>query len=167
MADTRYRDFVLHQKHVPRTALAQHVKALRVQRRVIGFTNGCFDILHPGHLELLYFAKSRCDLLFVALNSDAGIRRLKGGNRPVFPLEHRLLMVGGYGFVDFVLSFDEDTPLELIRLVQPDVLVKGSDWGGRIVGEDVVRARGGRVIAYPLVQGMSTTGIIARIHALG
>jgi D-beta-D-heptose 7-phosphate kinase/D-beta-D-heptose 1-phosphate adenosyltransferase len=124
------------------------------------FTNGCFDILHPGHLELIRFAKSKGDRLIVAINSDNSIRRLKGDKRPILPLTDRMALVAGLDGVDFVTSFDEDTPKECIEQIKPDVLVKGSDYAiEQIVGHDMVK----EVYRCPLVEGSSTTNIVDKI----
>lgn len=127
----------------------------------LSFTNGCFDILHPGHVELLRFAKGRGDRLAVALNSDSSVARQKKSHPLVNGLEYRRAMVSALGCVDFVLSFDEDTPYELIKRVRPDVLVKGSDWP-EPVGSDIVS----EVCSFGLVGGYSTTGVIEKIKTL-
>lgn len=129
----------------------------------VGFTNGCFDILHPGHLKVLEEARSQCGKLVVGLNSDASVRRLKGPTRPVNDEISRAIVLMGLASVDAVVIFDEDTPLELITALQPDLLVKGGDYSkDEIVGADIVEARGGRVHIVPLVEGHSTTATIAR-----
>ncbi|MGH1420547.1 MAG: D-glycero-beta-D-manno-heptose 1-phosphate adenylyltransferase [Hyphomonas sp.] len=129
----------------------------------VGFTNGCFDILHPGHLKVLEEARAHCGKLVVGLNSDASVRRLKGASRPVNDEISRAIVLMGLASVDAVVIFDEDTPLELITALQPDLLVKGGDYTkDEIVGADVVEARGGRVHIVPLVEGHSTTATIAR-----
>ena len=129
----------------------------------IGFTNGCFDILHPGHIRVLEEARARCDRLIVGLNSDASVRRLKGPERPVNAQAARASVLAGLSAVDGVVIFEEDTPLEVITALKPDVLVKGGDYTrGSIVGADLVDARGGEIVIVPLVPGQSTTSIIAR-----
>ena len=129
----------------------------------IGFTNGCFDILHPGHLRVLEEAKARCGRLIVGLNSDASVSRLKGANRPVNDQAARARMLAGLSAVDGVVIFDEDTPAELIAKLQPDLLVKGGDYTeDTIVGADTVRARGGDVYIVPLLDGFSTTATIEK-----
>jgi D-beta-D-heptose 7-phosphate kinase/D-beta-D-heptose 1-phosphate adenosyltransferase len=136
----------------------------RAQGFSVGFTNGCFDILHPGHVSLLAFARSHCDRLIVALNSDDSVRRLKGASRPVNALAQRAQVMAAIRYVDGVVCFDEDTPLALIEALVPDVLVKGADYRvDQVVGADVVTAAGGRVVLADLVAGQSTTGIIARM----
>lgn len=134
----------------------------RIGRRVV-FTNGCFDILHAGHVRLLHQARAQGDVLVVGLNSDASVRRLKGATRPVQRQEDRAEILAGLSSVDLVVVFDEDTPIEVIRTVKPDVLVKGGDYSeDTIVGAPEVRSWGGNVHIIPLVEGRSTTSIIAR-----
>lgn len=131
------------------------------------FTNGVFDLLHPGHVELLEAARREGAALMVGLNSDASVRRLgKGIGRPVTPEAGRARVLAALASVDCVVLFDEETPLELIQRVQPDVLVKGADYPrDAIVGADVVESRGGRVVRVPLVPGFSTTSIVERLRA--
>jgi D-beta-D-heptose 7-phosphate kinase/D-beta-D-heptose 1-phosphate adenosyltransferase len=130
-------------------------------------TNGCFDLLHAGHIHLLKFAKAQGDVLIVAVNDDSSIRRLKGPRRPVFPLEERLEILRALECVDYLVSFREDTPLALIDLLSPDVLVKGGDWRPEeVVGRSEVKARGGKVVIVPLRPGLSSSQIIARIVAI-
>lgn len=133
----------------------------------IVFTNGVFDLIHPGHVELLEAARSEGDALVVGLNTDASVRRLgKGSNRPVNPEAARARVLAGLAAVDCVVLFDEDTPYELIKALKPDVLVKGADYSkDRIVGADLVEARGGRVVRVELVPGHSTTRIVERLRA--
>lgn len=130
------------------------------------FTNGVFDLIHPGHVELLEQARSEGDRLVVGLNTDASVRRLgKGNERPLVPESARARVLAGLAAVDCVVLFDEDTPLELIRALAPDVLVKGADYPlDRIVGADLVQARGGRVVQVPIVSGFSTTSIVERLR---
>ncbi len=138
----------------------------RGQGLEVGFTNGCFDILHPGHVSLLAFSRRHCDRLVVALNTDDSVRRLKGPTRPVNTLEQRAQVMAAIRFVDCVVGFDEDTPLEIIKLLLPDVLIKGADYTvSQVVGADVVQAAGGRVILADLVAGQSTTSIISRARS--
>ena len=140
----------------------------REQGLRVGFTNGCFDILHPGHVSLLAAARGACDRLVVALNTDASVRRLKGSGRPVNTLEQRAQVMAAVRYVDCVVGFAEDTPLELIRALLPDVLVKGADYTlDRVVGADVVQAAGGQVLLAELVAGQSTTRILERAGATG
>ncbi len=130
------------------------------------FTNGCFDLIHPGHISLLSFAKSQGDKLIVAINSDASVKRLKGPTRPVQDEASRATVMEALRDVDLVVIFDEDTPLECITAIQPDVVVKGADYSeDEVVGGDIVKARGGRVALAPLIDGQSTTAAIARANA--
>lgn len=138
----------------------------RAQGLTVGFTNGCFDIIHPGHIALLAAARAACDRLVVALNTDASVQRLKGPARPVNTLESRAAVMAAIRHVDAVVSFEEDTPAAIIAALLPDVLVKGADYTlDRVVGADVVIANGGRVVLADLVAGQSTTAIIARSQA--
>jgi rfaE bifunctional protein nucleotidyltransferase chain/domain len=135
-------------------------------RGAVVFTNGCFDILHPGHVDYLQRARALGSCLVVGLNSDASVRRLKGPSRPVNDEASRAMVLSALACVDYVVVFEEDTPYELIRDVAPDVLVKGGDWSvERIVGRDLVEASGGRVLSIPLLAGHSTTAVIERILA--
>ena len=137
-----------------------------LHRGRVVFTNGCFDILHSGHVTYLAQARQMGDLLVVGLNSDASVRRLKGQERPVNSQDARALVLAALEIVDYVTIFDEDTPYNLIAKVQPDVLVKGGDYQvDNIVGADIVRARGGKVLTVPLVPGFSTTSIIDKINS--
>ncbi len=137
----------------------------RADGRKVVFTNGCFDLLHSGHIRVLERARAEGDLLVVGLNSDDSVRRLKGDKRPILPLDERAAILSALDCVDRVLPFEEDTPLELIRRVRPDVLVKGGDWTPeQIVGREEVEAAGGRVVVIPLVAGRATTAIIETIR---
>ena len=136
----------------------------RITGRVV-FTNGVFDLLHPGHVDVLRGARSHGDALVVGLNSDASVRRLKGPERPVRSEAERAYVLAALQMVDAVVVFDQDTPLELIRTLEPDVLVKGGDYAeASIVGAPDVRARGGDVIVIPLTPGHSTTSTIERLR---
>jgi D-glycero-beta-D-manno-heptose 1-phosphate adenylyltransferase len=140
---------------------------LKLLSKTISFTNGCFDILHPGHIASLSDAAREADFLIVGLNSDASARRLKGEGRPVMDEQSRALMLASLVMVDAVVIFEEDTPLELIELVKPDVLVKGGDYSiDQIVGAKEVVAAGGRVVINQIVLGFSTTGLIGKIQTL-
>jgi D-beta-D-heptose 7-phosphate kinase / D-beta-D-heptose 1-phosphate adenosyltransferase len=131
----------------------------------VGFTNGCFDLLHRGHIRLMAEARAACDVLVVGLNSDASTRRLKGNGRPINPVESRADVLAALEAVDLVVVFEQDTPLELIKLVRPNVLVKGADYAREeVVGHDVVEAAGGQVILVDLVPGHSTTAIVQRVR---
>lgn len=139
-------------------------RAVRDAGGTVVMTNGCFDILHPGHVEMLGRAREAGDLLVVAVNSDASTRRLKGAGRPVFEQDERAEVLAALESVDVVCVFDEDTPLQTILAIRPDVLVKGADWKEKgIVGRAEVEGWGGRVVALELVQGQSTSGILERV----
>ena len=147
-------------------ALAAFVRDARAAGKRIVFTNGVFDILHPGHLRYLQAARRHGDVLIVGLNSDASVRRNKGPERPVNPEAERAEVLEALACVDAVSVFDDDTPADIIRRVQPDVLVKGADWpADQIVGRDTVEARGGRVILEKVEQGYSTSTIIDRVKS--
>ena len=148
-------------------ALDRFAREARAAGRRIVFTNGVFDILHPGHLRYLQAARAHGDLLIVGLNSDASVRRNKGPGRPVNAQDERAEVLAALTCVDAVSIFDDETPAEIIRRVQPDVLVKGADWpADQIVGRDTVEARGGKVILEPVEQGYSTSSIIERVRSL-
>jgi D-beta-D-heptose 7-phosphate kinase/D-beta-D-heptose 1-phosphate adenosyltransferase len=143
------------------------VNRWKLLSKTISFTNGCFDILHPGHIASLSDAAREADFLVVGLNSDASAKKLKGEGRPVMDEQSRAHILASLLIVDAVVIFEEDTPLDLIRLVQPDVLVKGGDYSiEQIVGAKEVMAAGGRVVINPIIPGFSTTGIIGKIRAL-
>ena len=142
------------------------MKSILGERRppVVAFTNGCFDILHQGHLDYLARARQLGDMLVVGLNSDSSVRRLKGEGRPVNDERSRALMLASLMVVDYVVLFNEDTPYNLIKPLQPDLLVKGGDYDpSQIVGADIVMARGGRVLALDFLPGYSSTAIIEKI----
>jgi D-beta-D-heptose 7-phosphate kinase/D-beta-D-heptose 1-phosphate adenosyltransferase len=148
--------------------VAAFVAARRGAGRRIGFTNGVFDLLHPGHIRYLQAARLLADLLVVGLNADRSVHRNKGPARPINRQEERAEVVAALACVDAVVIFEEDTPDAIIRLVQPDVLVKGADWpADQIVGRDTVEARGGRVVLIPVEQGYSTTAIVEKIRNAG
>ncbi len=131
------------------------------------FTNGVFDLLHPGHVRYLQAARAEGDALIVAINSDRWVRANKGPARPITPESERAEILGALACVDAVVVFDEETPAEIIVAVQPDVLVKGADWAAdAIVGRDTVEARGGTVVRMPVEQGWSTTSIVEKIRSL-
>jgi D-beta-D-heptose 7-phosphate kinase/D-beta-D-heptose 1-phosphate adenosyltransferase len=148
--------------------LLYKVASLRVTGTTIAFTNGCFDILHEGHIFSLSEAAKEADFLIVGVNSDTSVCKLKGPERPVNNEQSRSLILASLLIVDAVIIFGEDTPLELITAIKPDVLVKGGDYTiDRVVGSDVVLQNGGRVVITPFVQGFSTTGLIEKIRKLG
>jgi|SRR6185369_4144029 len=148
-------------------------EALKIQRqwkvldKKVAFTNGCFDIIHQGHIFSLSQAAKEADYLIVGVNSDASTKRLKGPDRPVNDEQSRAIVLASLLMVDMVVIFDEDTPLELICAIMPDVLVKGGDYTlEQIVGAKEVMANGGRVVINPIVKGFSTTALIEKIHRL-
>ena len=146
-------------------ALRRRLAAWRRRRARVVFTNGCFDLIHPGHVRYLRTARRLGDVLVVGVNSDASVRRLKGPSRPIVPEDARCEVLAALEMVDAVVLFDQDTPYELIRVVQPDVLVKGGDWRpDHIVGADIVRARGGRVRSLRFAPGYSTSALVDRIR---
>jgi len=145
-------------------AVARFGPEKRHGRRVV-FTNGCFDLLHPGHMQTLEQARTLGDVLIVGLNSDAGVRRLKGEGRPVIPESERAEILAALECVDAVVIFDEPTPREVIARLLPDVLVKGADWADdKIVGREEVEAAGGRVVSMPVVPSYSTTEMLRKIR---
>jgi len=148
--------------------LMSAVNGWRLKGQTIAFTNGCFDILHEGHIFSLSQAASEADLLIVGVNSDASTKRLKGEERPINNEQSRALLLASLAIVDAVVIFEEDTPLNLISTILPEVLVKGGGYTiEQIVGAKEVIANGGRVVINPIVQGFSTTGIIEKIRRLG
>jgi D-beta-D-heptose 7-phosphate kinase/D-beta-D-heptose 1-phosphate adenosyltransferase len=147
-------------------ALRAALSARRREGARIVFTNGCFDLVHAGHVRYLEAARGLGDVLVVGLNDDASVRRLKGPGRPILPLAERAEVLAGLAAVDHLVAFADDTPLALIETLVPDVLVKGADWAADdIVGREVVLARGGRVERVDLVPGISTSEIVRRIRA--
>ena len=156
---------VRHGKVVQREDVHTLVNELRAAGEEIAFTNGCFDLIHPGHVTYLQRAREQADVLIVGVNTDASIKRQgKGEERPICPLEDRMTVLAALEMVDYVVPFDEDTPLNLIEAITPDVLIKGEDWAGNVVGSEHVESHGGRVFLVPLVEGRSTTGIVERIR---
>lgn len=143
--------------------LLELLEKVRGKRKIV-FTNGCFDILHAGHADYLNKAKSLGDILVVGINSDASVRRIKGEKRPILPQQMRAYLLDNLKPVDYVVIFEEDTPLELIKAIKPDVLVKGADWDlERIVGADFVLSYGGRVERIPFSFDISTSKVIERV----
>jgi D-beta-D-heptose 7-phosphate kinase/D-beta-D-heptose 1-phosphate adenosyltransferase len=145
-------------------AIKSIAAGLKARRKRIVFTNGCFDILHVGHIRYLRKAKSLGDILVVGLNTDRSVRVIKGEKRPIVPQEDRAEVLASLEFVDYVVFFDEPDPFTLIGKVKPHILVKGADWTkDKIVGRDLVEKAGGRVVRIPLVPGASSTGVIEKI----
>jgi len=143
--------------------IADEVRKLRASGKKICFTNGCFDIIHSGHVTYLMKAKQLADVLIVGLNSDDSVRRLKGEKRPINDQEDRAIVLSALKPVDYVVIFEQDTPFELVELIKPDIIAKGGDYTPEsIVGADLVTKNGGEVVVIPLVDGKSTTSIIER-----
>jgi rfaE bifunctional protein nucleotidyltransferase chain/domain len=152
-------------KIYPAAEIVKIRRRLRNQGKKVVFTNGCFDLLHAGHVRLFREARRLGDVLIVAINDDASVRRLKGPSRPIFPLAERWEILGAIEDIDFLTSFPEDTPQKIIAAVLPDVLVKGGDWKpDQVVGRTEVEAAGGRVAIIPYVEGHSTSSIIRKIE---
>ncbi len=161
---TKY-DF-LETKIISRDDLDENLAYWRFKNKKIVFTNGCFDLLHLGHLDYLVKAADLGDVLIVGLNSDESVRRLKGENRPLLDENARAHLLAGFSFVTKVIVFSEDTPYNLIKQVKPDILVKGKDYKKEeVVGYDIVEKNGGEVITIDLVEGYSTSGIIQKIQS--
>lgn len=151
-------------KRLTLSALQRKVRALQKQGKRIVFTNGCFDLLHVGHVRYLTAARALGDCLVVAVNSDASVRRLKGSARPIVPHRERMEVLAALGCVDYVVLFNANTPQRIIDTLVPDILVKGGDWAlEKIVGKETVEQHGGKVVRVKVVPGASTTGIIERI----
>ena len=158
---------IIQQKIYTLTGLLQEVDRWKFLKKQIAFTNGCFDILHEGHIFSLSQAAKEGDILIVGINADASTKRLKGPSRPVNNEHSRSLLIASLIMVDAVVIFEEDTPLELIKALMPDTIIKGGDYTiEQIVGSKEVMANGGRVVINPIVQGFSTTGIIEKIYKL-
>ena len=157
---------IIRNKILDREKLKNQLAVWRFQDKKIVFTNGCFDLLHLGHIDYLCKAKDQGHVLIVGVNTDASVQRLKGENRPVKDETSRSMIMASLHFVTAVVLFDEDTPYELIKLVQPDILVKGSDYKPEdIVGYDIVKAKGGDIVTIDFLEGYSTTGIIEKIKS--
>ena len=144
--------------------LKEIVDSLKKQEKKIGFTNGCFDLIHVGHIKYLRAAKKLCDILIVAINSDKSVKLLKGNKRPLFPQDERAEILSAFEFIDYVVIFDELDPAKTISALLPDILVKGGDYKiDQIIGRDTVILYGGKVITIPEVSGKSTSEIIKKI----
>jgi len=156
----RYRDKIVDRASI----VLRAAEARRAGKRIV-FTNGCFDLLHVGHVRYLAAARNAGDLLVVAVNDDASVRRLKGPERPLVAAAARAEVLAALAAVDYVTIFGEDTPAEVIDALVPDVLVKGADWApDQVVGREVVEAHGGRVLLIPVVEGFSTTALVDRLR---
>ncbi|OPY86926.1 MAG: Bifunctional protein HldE [Smithella sp. PtaU1.Bin162] len=154
-------------KILDRKNLKNNLDILRREGKKIAFTNGCFDILHVGHVRYLREAKKTADILILALNSDSSVRSIKGEKRPLVPEEERAEILAALEFIDFVTIFPELTPLDLIKYLKPDILIKGGDWPeDKVVGRDEVKKWGGRVVLIPEIEGKSTTNIVEKIKTV-
>jgi D-glycero-beta-D-manno-heptose 1-phosphate adenylyltransferase len=159
-----YRLDAINRKILGGQALDRWLAVTAFRRKSIVFTNGCFDILHSGHIQYLAKASGKADYLVVGLNSDSSVRRIKGPSRPIVDENSRAINLAALGFVTAVILFDEDTPYDLIKKIQPQVLVKGGDYQPEeIVGYDLVKEKGGQVLTIPFIEGYSTTDIISKI----
>ena len=149
-------------------SLSKTISLLRRKGKTVVFTNGCFDIIHAGHVSYLKKAKALGDILVVGLNSDSSVRKIKGGSRPINREKDRASVLSSFSFVDYIVIFNEDTPEKLIKIIRPDVLVKGGDWKVKdMVGNEYVVSYGGRIARIPLVKGFSTTSLIEKIARYG
>ena len=154
-------------KIVDKDFLAKESASLQSKGEKVVFTNGCFDIVHLGHIDYLEKAKSKGDILIVGLNSDASVKNIKGEDRPIIDQQSRGRLIAALSFVNYVVYFDEETPYELIKAIKPNVLIKGDDYNiSNIVGSDIVMSNGGKVETVTLVKGYSTSNIIDKIKAL-
>ncbi len=152
-------------KILPLKELRRKIQKLKKQKKKIAFTNGCFDVIHSGHVRGLEKARALADILVVAINTDRSTQRLKGKNRPIFPLKERAKILSAFEFVDFLVSFDELTPLKVIKTLKPDILVKGGDYPeGEIVGSQFVKSCGGKVKRIPIYKNYSSTRIIKEMR---
>lgn len=150
-------------KILSREEMKKERARLKAAGKKVAFTNGCFDIIHAGHVDYLQWARNQADALIVGLNSDASVRRNKGDKRPIVNEHDRAYVLAALACVDYVVLFDEDEPAQLIAEIIPDVLVKGEDWAHYVSGRETVEAHGGRVALAPLVEGRSTSNLISKI----
>lgn len=151
-------------KILPLTEAVHQVRQWQGEGKIVGFTNGCFDLLHSGHLASLNYTKQHCDKLIVAVNSDLSVKRLKGEKRPVNSETERALLLEALAVVDMVVMFAEDTPLEILQALRPDVMAKGADYQiHQVVGHELLASYGGKVLLVPLKEGCSTTNIIRKM----
>ena len=154
-------------KILPVNILLKIISSLKKRGKKIVFTNGCFDLLHIGHITYLNKAKQLGDILVVALNSDSSVKAIKAKNRPINKLSDRMAVIAALECVDYACSFNQPTPLILIKKIAPDILVKGGDWKKKdVIGADFVKSRGGRIVTIKFVKGHSTTGLIKKILSL-
>ena len=153
----------LEDKILTREEMVAERVRLKAEGKTVSFTNGCFDILHSGHVTYLNFAREQGDVLVLGMNSDASVQRNKGDDRPINCEEDRAVVMAALGCVDYVVLFDEDEPRELIEVIVPDVLVKGEDWAHYVSGREAVEGAGGQVVLAKMVEGRSTTGTIEKV----
>ncbi|MCD6539443.1 MAG: D-glycero-beta-D-manno-heptose 1-phosphate adenylyltransferase [Candidatus Omnitrophica bacterium] len=147
--------------------LAHLVKTLKKKKKKIVFTNGCFDLIHPGHIKLLSSAKKQGEVLILGLNSDSSIRKIKGEKRPILKEKERIEILSAITYIDYIVVFKEETPFKLVKIIKPDVLVKGGDWEEKdIVGADLVKKQGGKIVRIRLKKGYSTTTLIEKIKKI-
>jgi len=159
-----YQPRGLKTKLKPLEIIKNEIKALQQQGKKIVFTNGCFDILHAGHVDIFQQARNLGGALVVAVNSDISIKKIKGEKRPVVPQAQRMQVLAALEAIDYVVIFDEENPFKIIKEIQPDILVKGGDWPVEtIVGRELVEKKGGKVLSIPLMEGISTTNIIEEV----
>lgn len=159
-----YQPRGLETKLKPLEIIKNEIKALQQQGKKIVFTNGCFDILHAGHVDIFQQARNLGDALVVAVNSDISIKKIKGEKRPVVPQVQRMQVLAALEAIDYVIIFEEEDPFKIIKEIQPDILVKGGDWPiETIVGREIIEKKGGKVCSIPLMEGISTTNIIEEI----
>ncbi len=145
-------------------SLSESINSIKEKGEKVVFTNGCYDIIHPGHVRYLLEARKAGDYLIVAVNSDESVKTLKGDKRPINCLSERMTVLAGLYFVDFVVPFKELDPYHIISILKPDILIKGGDWPlDKIIGKDIVEANGGKVFTIPEIKGCSTTGTIEKI----
>ena len=155
----------VREKIITTDNLALKVSQWKKNKMKVAFTNGCFDILHLGHLEILTKSKEFGDRLIVAVNSDESVRKLKGKERPINNFQTRSNILASFSFVDYVVEFSDDTPKKLIQIIKPDVLIKGGDYKKKnIVGHDIVSSYGGKTIIIPLIDGLSSTNTLNKIN---
>ena len=167
LVDIQSKIFHFNNNEISLSALGRELAFAHFRNKKIVFTNGCFDILHLGHIDYMNKSAQYGDILIVGLNSDISVKKIKGENRPVNKEDARAILLASLKFVDLVVLFDEDTPYELIKFIQPDVLIKGSDYEAeKIIGYDVVKAKNGEIITIDFVDGYSTTSIIEKIKSL-
>ena len=152
------------EKVIPPAQLADKIQLLRQQNKKIATLNGSFDLLHAGHLHMIYEASKVADILIMALNTDRSIQQYKSPHRPIVPLEYRIQMITALGFVDYVTWFDETDPRQLLSIIQPDVHVNGAEWGENCIEAEVVKSHGGRIHIVQLVPGLSTSALLQKIR---